>query len=165
MDKEVWWAIVHETLESLLDCKEIQPVHPKGNHSWVFIGRTDAEAETPILCPPDELTHWKRPWWWERLKAGGEGGDRGWNDWMASPTQWTWAWANSGSWWWTGRPGVLQSMGSQELDTTEWLNWTELIVHGVTKSQTQLSGHYNDDKWYLSQFSVKKTTTTITKTP
>ena len=80
----------------------------------------------PILCPPDELTHWKRPWWWERLKAGGERGDRGWNDWMASPTQWTWAWVNSGSWWWTGRPGVLQPMGSQRVghDWVTELNWT-----------------------------------------
>ena len=57
----------------------------------------------------EELTHWKRPWCWERLRAGGEGDDRGWDDWMASLTQWTWVWASSGSWWWTGRPGVLQS--------------------------------------------------------
>ena len=64
-------------LESPLDCKEIQPVPPKGNQSWIFIGRTDAEAETPVLWPP-ELAHWKRPWCWERLKAGGEGNDRGW---------------------------------------------------------------------------------------
>ena len=62
-----------------------------------------------------ELTHWKRPWCWERLKAGGEGDDRGWDGWMASPTQWTWVWVNSGSWWWIGRPGVLQSMGSQRV--------------------------------------------------
>ena len=54
-----------------------------------------------------ELTHWKRPWCWERLKAGGEGDDRGWDGWMASPTQWTWVWASSGSWWWTGKPGML----------------------------------------------------------
>ena len=63
----------------------------------------------------EELTHWKRPWCWERLKAGGEGDDRGWDGWMASPTQWTWVWANSGSWWWTGKPGVLQSKGSQRV--------------------------------------------------
>ena len=60
----------------------------------------------------EELTHWKRPWCWERLKARGEGDDRGWDGWMASPIQWTWVWVNSGSWWWTGRPGVLQSLGS-----------------------------------------------------
>ena len=62
-----------------------------------------------------ELTHWKRPWCWERLKAGREGDDRGWNGWMASLTQWTWVWVNSGSWRWTGRPGMLQSMGSQRV--------------------------------------------------
>ena len=70
----------------------------------------------------------KRPWSWERLKAGGEGDDRGWDGWMASQTQWTWIWVNSGSWRWTGRPGVLQSMGSQRV-RHEWiteLNWTEM---------------------------------------
>ena len=75
-------------LESPLDCKEIEPVYHKGNQSWILIGRTDAEAEAPILWPPD-VTHWKRPWCWERLKSGGEGDDRGWDDWMASPTWWT----------------------------------------------------------------------------
>ena len=68
----------------------------------------------------------KRPRCWERLKAGGEGDDRGWNGCMASLTQWTWVWVNSGSWWWTGRPGVLQSVKLQRVDTTEGLNWTEL---------------------------------------
>ena len=70
-----------------------------------------------------ELTHWKRPWCWERLKAGGEGDDRGWDGWMTSPTQWAWVWVNSGSWWWTGRPGMLRSVGSQRVGH----NWmTEL---------------------------------------
>ena len=72
----------------------------------------------------EELTHWKRPWCWEGLGAGVEGDDRGGDVWMASPTWCTWVWVNSGSWWWTGRPGVLQFMGSQS-DTTERLNWTE----------------------------------------
>ena len=73
-----------------------------------------------------ELTHLKRPWCWERLKAG-EGGDRGWDGWMASPTQCTWVWVNSGVWWWTGRPGVLWFMGSQRVrhDCATELNWTE----------------------------------------
>ena len=76
----------------------------------------------------EEWTHLKRPWCWERLKMKREGDDRGWNGWMASPTQWTWVWVNSGSWWWTGRPGVLQSMGSQIVkhDWSTELNWTEL---------------------------------------
>ena len=68
-----------------------------------------------------KLTHWKRPWCWERLKAGGEGDDREWDGWMASLTQWTWIWVNSGSWWWTGRPGMLQSMGSQSQTRLNWL--------------------------------------------
>ena len=62
-----------------------------------------------------QLTHWKRPWCWERLKAKGEEGGRGWDGWMASPTQWTWTWANFRRQWGTGRPGVLQSMGSQRV--------------------------------------------------
>ena len=75
----------------------------------------------------EELTHWKRTWWWERLGAGGEGDDRGWDGWMASPTQWTWVSAGSRSWWWTGRPGVLRFMGSQRVgrDWATELNWTE----------------------------------------
>ena len=76
-----------------------------------------------IWC--EELTPLKRPWCWVRLKAGGEGDDRGWDGRMASPTWWTWVWVNSGSWWWTGRPGVLQSMGSQRVrhDWETELNW------------------------------------------
>ena len=78
-----------------------------------------------------QLTHLKRPWCWERWKAGGKGDDRGWDGWMASPTQWTWVWVNSGSWWWTGRPSVLQSMGSQRVghDWATELDWTELKEH------------------------------------
>ena len=118
-----WTVVLEKTLESPLDCKEIQAVHPRGNQSWIFIGRTDAEAETPVLWPPDveELTHLKRLWCWERLKAGGDRDDRGWDGWMASLTLWTWIWVNSGSWWGTGRPGMLQSMGSQRIGC----NWTE----------------------------------------
>ena len=120
-----WTVVLENILESPLDCKEIQPVHHKGNQSWIFIGRIDAEAETPKVLPPEceELTHWKRPWCWERLKVGGKGDDRGWDGWIASPTRWTWVWVNSGHWWWTGKPGMLQSMGSQRVG----LDWaTEL---------------------------------------
>ena len=70
---------------------------------------------------------WIRPWCWERLKAGEEGDNRGWDGWMASPTRWTWFWASSGTLWWTGEHGVLQSMGSQRIGRTKWLNWTELF--------------------------------------
>ena len=71
--------------------------------------------------------HLKRPWCWERLRVGGEGDDRGWDGWRASPTQQTWVWVDSGSWWWTGRPGVMQYMGSQRVryDWQSELNWTE----------------------------------------
>ena len=79
----------------------------------------------------EELTHSKRPWCWERLKAGGEGDKRGWHGWMASLTQWTWVWVNSGSWWWTGRPGVLWFMGSQRVGH-DWT--TELILMTARRS-------------------------------
>ena len=79
------------------------------------------------LC--EELTYWKRLWCWGRLNAGREGDDRGWNGWMASWTRWTWVWANSGNWWWTGKPGMLQSMGSQRVEhRTEWLNWSPELL-------------------------------------
>ena len=73
----------------------------------------------------EELTHWKRLWCWEGLGAGGEGDDRGWDGWMATPTRWMWVWVNSGSWWWTGRPGVLRFMGLQRVghDWATELNW------------------------------------------
>ena len=82
-------------------------------------------SSNPLATWYEELTHWKRPWCWERLKSGGEGDNRGWNGWMASLIQWTWVWVNSGSWWWTGRPGVLQSMGLQRVghDWVTELNW------------------------------------------
>ena len=120
---------VNRGSESPLDCKEIQPVHPKGNQSWTFIGRTDAEAETPIPLATwcEELTPWKRPWCWERLKAGGEGDDRGWGGWMTSLTSWTWVLASSRSWWRTGKPGVLGSQRVGHNWATE-LNWTELVI-------------------------------------
>ena len=116
-------VVLEKTLESPLDCKESQPVYSKGNQSWIFTERTDAEAETPVLWLLDEeLTHLKRLWCWEVLKAG-EGDDSGWDGWMASLTGWTWVWVVwvcSGSWWWTGRPGVLQSMESQRV-THNWV--------------------------------------------
>ena len=120
--------MLEKTLESPLDCKEIQPVHPKGYWSWVFIGRTDVETETPVFWPPDVKSWliWK-DWCWERLTSGGEGDNRGWDVWMASPIQWAWVWVNSGSCWWTGRPGVLLFTGSQRVrhDWAIELNWTE----------------------------------------
>ena len=119
-------VVLEKTLESPLDSKEIQPVHPKGDQSWIFIERTDAETET-LATWCEELTHLKRPWCWERLNVRGEGDDRWWDGWMSSLTQWTWVWVISRSWWWTGRPGLLQSMRSQRVghDWVTGLNWTE----------------------------------------
>ena len=154
-----WTVVLEKTLESLLDCKAIQPVHPKGDWSWVFIGRTDAEAETPIIWLPDaelvmdreawraaihgvakrwtQLSNWTEFIWradsFEKTLTLGkiEGGRRGWQSWIASPTQWRWVWVDSRSWRWTGRPGVLQSMASQRIGhhwATE-LNWIIGCTH------------------------------------
>ena len=188
-----WTVVFEKTLESPLDCKGSQPVHHKGNQSWIFIGRTDAEAEAPILWSPDvknwliwkdpdagkdwrqeekgmaedemvgwhyqlinmslsrfqklvldretwcatvhgitknwtwlsnwtelnwweQLIHWKSPWCWERLRAEGEEGIRGWDGWMASPMQCTWTWADFRRWWGTETPGVLSSVGLQKVE-------------------------------------------------
>ena len=119
--------MLEKTLVSPLDCKEIPPVSPKGDQSWVFIGRTDDEAETPILWPPHAKS-WligKDPDVGRDLGAGEEGDSKGWDGWMASLTQWAWVWVNSGSWWWTGKPGVLQFMGSQSW--TRLSDWTEFV--------------------------------------
>ena len=129
-----WTVVLKKTLESPLDCKEIQQVHPKGDQSWMNIHWKDwcwSWSSNTLATWCKELTPWKRPWCWERLKAGGEGADRGWDGWMASLTQWTWAWVNSGSWWWTGRPGMLRFMGSQRVwhDWVTELNWTRLPVY------------------------------------
>ena len=112
-----FWTAVLKTLESPLDCKEIQPVHPKGDQSWVFIGRTDAEAEAPILWSPD-VESWligKDPdaWrdWGQEEKVTTEDEMAGWHH----LTRWTWVWVDSGSWWWTGKPGVLRFMGLQKV--------------------------------------------------
>ena len=117
-----WTVTLEKTLESPLDCKEVQPVHPKGDQFWVFTGRTDVEA--PILWPPDAKSWLIR----EDPDTGKdwEGDDRGRVCWRASPTQWTWVWVNSGSWWWTERPGMLCFMWSQRVrhDWATELNWT-----------------------------------------
>ena len=127
-----WTVVLEKTLKSPLDCKEIQTVHPKGNQSWMFIGRTNVEAKTPILWPTDAKRWliWKDPDAEKDWRQEEKGMIKGWDGWMASPTQWTWVWVSSGSWWWTGRPGMLQSMGLQRVrpDWATELNWTELIM-------------------------------------
>ena len=93
----IWTAVLEKTLESPLDCKEIKPVNPKGNQSWIFIGWTDAKAETLLLWPLDEKSQLilKNPWCWEGLKAESEGDDRVCDGWMTLSTQRTWVWVNS----------------------------------------------------------------------
>ena len=101
---------------SPLDNKKINPVNPKGNELWIFIGRNDAKAEAPILWPPHvKSLLFRKDLMLRRLRAGGEGGSRGWDDWMISLTRRTWVWANSVRQWRTGKPGVLQSTGSQRV--------------------------------------------------
>ena len=122
-----WTVVLEKTLENTLDCKEIKPVNPKRNQSWVFIGRTDAEADTPILWPPDA----KNQLIGKDLDAG-----KGWRQkekratedeivWMALVIHWTGTWASSGRWWQTlGQGGLAccRPWGCKELDMTLWLN-------------------------------------------
>ena len=130
-----WTVVLEKTLESPLGCKEIQQFHPKGIQSWTFIGRIDAEAETPMLWPPDT-----KNWLTEKVpdagrrQAGGEEDYRGQDGWMASPTQWTWVWVNSRSWWRIGRPGVLWFARLQRIrqDWATELNRTELMITIMT---------------------------------
>ena len=128
--------MLEKTLESPLDNEEIKLVNPKGDQPWVFIGKTDAEADAPNF---GHLMKWKRLWYSERLRVAGEGGGWGWDGWMASLTQWTWVWVNSGSWWWTGRPGVLQFMGSQRVghDWATELNWLNDLLGLVLEYKEQ----------------------------
>ena len=133
-----------------LDCKEIKPVHPKGGQCWLFIGRADVEAETPIIWPPDGK-NWltgkdldTRKDWRQEEKGMTEDETVGWHH----QTWWTWVWASSGSWWWTGKPGVLQSMGSQRVrhylatELTDWLTerqvWNVFAVNHLKKKEIEL---------------------------
>ena len=129
------------------ECRKLMPLNcGVGEHSWESLGRqgdpTSPSYRRSVLgvywkgwcwswnfntlaTSCEVLTHWKRPWCWDRLRAGGEGDDRGWDGWMASPSWWTCVWVDSGSWWWTGRPVMLRFMGSQRIrhDWATELNW------------------------------------------
>ena len=115
----LWTVVLEKTLESPFDCKDIQPVHPNeispGCSLTGLMLKLKLQYFGHLMQRADSF---KRPWCWQRLRVGGEGDDRGWDDWMTSSTQWTWVWAISRRWWRTGKPGLLQSMGLQ--------NWTQM---------------------------------------
>ena len=145
-------VVLENTLESLLDSKEINSVNPKGNQPWIIIGRTGAEAL--ILWPPAEkkTTHWKRPCCWERLRAEGEEGNRGWDGCLASLTKWTWVWASSSRWWRTGKPGLLQFMVSQRLGynlaTEQYVCiYIHTHVQFILNKYTHVCCHFNIKGW------------------
>ena len=117
-----WTVVLEKTLESPLDWKEIQPVHPKGNQSWICWSWNS----NTLASWWEELTHWKRPWCRKRLKARGEGDDRGWDGWMVSPTQWAWVWASTGIGDGQGNLTCCSPWGRKESDMTERLNRTKL---------------------------------------
>ena len=96
----------------------------------------------------EKLTHLKRPWYWEKLKVGGEGDKRGWDGWTASLTQWIWVRVNSGSWWWTGRPAMLQPMGSQRVrhDWVTELSWDQRLWKHFLRSQSPSFIYFNDEE-------------------
>ena len=140
--------------------KEISPEYAWKDWCWSWNSNTLA-----TWC--EELTHRKRSWCWEILKTGGEGNDRGWDGWMTSPTQWTWVWASSESWWWTGKPGVLQSMGSQRVrhdwttELTDWSIWHIQLTPFSMKFQ-DLSGYLKPHLVWKLTYSVFFSCTYIT---
>ena len=135
-------------IESLLDCNEIKPFSPKGNQSWIFIGRTDAEAEAPILWPPDA-----KNWLIGKDPDSGKGWrreekmtDKGWDGWMASPTRCTWVWVSSRSWWWTRKPDVLQSQRVGH-------NWPDELNYTLMCITWPLASHFSFSKLFLQKDS------------
>ena len=114
-----WTVVLEKTFESPLDCKEIQPVHPKGNQSWIFIRRTDVEVETPMFWPADRTDSLEKTLILGKIEGRRRKGQQSMDGWMASPTRWTWVWANSGREAWCA------------------------VVHGVSKSQTNWETELN----------------------
>ena len=125
--------VLDKILQSPLDCKNITPLHRKGYQSSIFIGRTWWSWSCDTLATwCEELMHWERLLCQERLKMRGEGDDRGWDGCIASLTRWTWVWAGSGSWWWTGKPGLLQTMDRRlRIDWAMEPNWLICIIDSL----------------------------------
>ena len=142
--------VLEKTLESSLDCRRsnLSILKKKKNQSWIFTGRNDAEAEAPIICSydgknwligkdPDIRKDWRQE---EKRKTG-------WDGWMASPNQWTWAWARTGSWWWIGKPGMMQSMALQRdghnwRTELNWTNWEQRLINLIASSWWCITTHY-----------------------
>ena len=134
---------VGELLRVPWTAKKIQPVHPKSKavlndhwKDWCWSWNSNTLA---TWC--EELIHLKRPWCWERLKAGGKGDNRGWAGWMASPVQWTWVWVSTRSWWWTGMPDMLQSMVSQRVGH-DWMTKLNIVPSSwISSRATRWNGY------------------------
>ena len=151
-----WTVVLEKTLESPLDCEESNQSILKEISPGCSLEGLMLKLKLQYLATwCKELTHLKRPWCWERLRVGGEGDDRGWYGLMASPTQWTWVWVDSGSWWWTGRPGCFGSWGRKESDMTEWLNWNELIFSIQTWVKVYLVSFFMLEKSCLPLSSLQ----------
>ena len=130
-----FWIVLLKRLKSPLDSKEIKPINPSVLNihwtDWCWSWNFNTLA---TWCK--ELTHLKRPWCWERLKVGGEGDNRGWDGWLASPTRWTWIWASSGSWWWTGKPDLPKSIRLKRVGH----DWVTELTYGLFQMSTQKQG-------------------------
>ena len=137
-----WTVVLEKTLESPLECKEIsnqcilKEISPGCSLEGLML-KLKLQYFGHLM---EKLTHWKIPWCWEGLRAGGEGDNREWKGWMAPLTRRTWVWVNSRSWWWTGRPGVLLFMGSQRVghDWATELNWTETNIQMITYDRVKI---------------------------
>ena len=152
----LWTVVLEKTLESPLDCKEIQPVHHKGDQSWALEGlmlKLKLQYFGHLMWIADSS---EKTLMLGKIEGRRRRGDRGWDGWMASPTQWTWVWVDSGSWWWTGRPGVLQSMGSQRVryDWATELNWTTGKEMTLTSSRNIHVGRHVELKLIQSPYFI-----------
>ena len=133
-----WTVVLEKTFDSPWDCMEIQPEHPKGFSPEYSLEGLMLKLKLQYFgCLMWRTDPFEKTLIWERLKTGGEGDDRGWDSWMASLTQWMWVWASSGTWWWTGKSGMLQSVGSQRIGhdwVTELAELTVINIYNIKSS-------------------------------